>query len=43
MKIELEIIGRKTIVTYNGKTKEHKSAFLNRLIFKDAIYYITEQ
>ena len=43
MKIQLEIIGRKTIVTYNGKSKKHNTVFLKSLSYKDAINYITEE
>lgn len=42
MKIELEITGRKTIVTYNGKTKQHKTKFLNSMPYKDAINYLMD-
>lgn len=42
MKIQIEIKGRKTIVTYNGKTKEHETKFLNSLSYKDAINYLMD-
>ena len=37
MKIQLEIIGRKTIVTYNGKSKEHNTVWLKSLLLKDML------
>jgi len=42
MKITLEEIGHKTHVTYNGKTKQHKTAFLKKLSYSDAINYLKE-
>jgi len=35
--------GRKTIITIEDKTKEFKTAFLNKLSFKDAINYINDR
>lgn len=32
--------GRKTEVLINGFTSEHKTAFLNKLSYKDAINYL---
>ena len=42
MKLEINVIGRKTEVTYNGKTTVHKTVFLKSLSYKDAINYLTE-
>ena len=34
--------GKKTTVTINGYTKEHNTAFLNRISYKDAINYLKD-
>lgn len=43
MKITIEIKGRITKVTYNGKTTEHKTAFLKKLTVNDFLNYITNE
>ena len=43
MKVELEIIGRKTIVTYNGKSKEHNTVWLKSLLVKDMLNLIKDE
>lgn len=40
--IAIQQTARKTIVTINGETKEYRTAFLNKLSFKDALNYIQE-
>lgn len=41
--MQIEFKGYKTLVTINGNTTEHKTAFLNSLSFKDAITYIKDK
>ncbi|WP_299116883.1 hypothetical protein [uncultured Winogradskyella sp.] len=43
MIVMLTLEGRKTKVTINGKTVEHKTAFLNKLSFKDALLYLESE
>lgn len=43
MIILLNLDGRKTSVTINGKTVEHKTAFINKLSFKDALLYMQSE
>ena len=42
MKIEIEIIKRKTIVTANGKTSEHNSVWIKSLKMSDLIQLIKD-
>lgn len=38
--LTLEITGRKTTATYNGKQTEHKTSFLKKLSLSDIINYL---
>lgn len=42
MTIRFEIKGRKTLVTYNGKTTEHRTTWLKSLSFKDLTQLIKD-
>ena len=43
MKIEIEIIKRKTIVTCNGKTSQHKTVWIKSLKLSDLIQLIKDE
>lgn len=42
MELNIKITGRKTTVKYKGHSYEHKTAFLNKLSFKDFLTYVTD-
>ena len=43
MIVLIKIKGRKLEVTMNDKTTEHNKAFIDKLSFKDAMYYLESE
>ena len=41
MEISINIQGKKTFVTFNGETKEYKTAWLKSMTMNDFILYIS--
>lgn len=43
MIVQFEIKGRKTFVTYNGKTTEHNTVWLLRHLLKDLVQLLKDR